>query len=113
MKIYPTDLTDSQWSKIAKFFTIRKRKHPLREIINALLYIAKSGIQWRLLPKEYPRWELVYYYFRRWTSEGLIEEIRKKNLVRCFAKSVVPIVPLHSFYSRKNIRHYILFHFNK
>jgi len=87
MKNYPTDLTDSQWSKIAKFFTIRKRKHPLREIINALLYIAKSGIQWRLLPKEYPRWELVYYYFRRWTSEGLIEEILDSLRNYCRKKS--------------------------
>ena len=77
MKIYPTDLTDSQWSKIDFFFTKRKRKHSLREILNALLYITKSGIQWRLLPKEYPKWELVYYYFRRWTSEGLIEEIHE------------------------------------
>ena len=77
MKIYPTDLTDSQWSKIEIFFTKRKRKHSLREILNALLYITKSGTQWRLLPNEYPQWELVYYYFRRWTSEGLIEEIHE------------------------------------
>ena len=77
MKIYPTDLTDSQWSKIEIFFTKRKRRHSLRKILNALLYITKSGIQWRLLPKEYPKWELVYYYFRRWTSEGLIEEIHE------------------------------------
>ena len=61
MKIYPTDLTDSQWSKIAKFFTTRKRKHSLREIVNALLYIAKSGVQWRMLPITYPNWKLVYY----------------------------------------------------
>ncbi len=75
MKIYPTDLTDSQWAKIEKFFTIRKRKHSLRKIVNALLYITKSGIQWRMLPLDYPNWKLVYYYFRRWTLEGLIEVI--------------------------------------
>jgi len=83
MKIYSTDLTDSQWSKIEQFFKKRKRKHSLREILNALLYITKSGIQWRLLPKEYPKWELVYYYFRRWTSEGLIEEIHEVLLSYC------------------------------
>ena len=77
MRIYPTDLTDYQWSKIIKFFKLRKRKHPLRSIFNGLLYITKTGVQWRMLPKEYPQWQLVYYYFRKWTSEGLIEEIHK------------------------------------
>ena len=77
MRIYPTGLTDYQWSKIIKFFKLRKRKHPLRSIFNGLLYITKTGVQWRMLPKEYPKWQLVYYYFRKWTSEGLIEEIHK------------------------------------
>jgi len=77
MQIYPTDLTDSQWSKIEKLFDNRKRKHSLRKVVNALLYITKSGIQWRMLPKEYPKWQLVYYYFRKWTSEGLIEEMHE------------------------------------
>ena len=75
MRIYPTDLTDSQWSKIEKFFPIRKRKYSLRHVVNALFYIVKSGIQWRMLPLNYPNWQLVYYYYRRWTSEGIIEEI--------------------------------------
>ena len=77
MQIYPTDLTDNQWSKIEKLFDSRKRKHPLKAIVNALFYITKSGIQWRMLPKEYPKWQLVYYYFRKWTSEGLIEEMHE------------------------------------
>ena len=83
MQIYPTDtstllstsLTDSQWAKIENLFDNRKRKHSLREMVNALFYITKSGIQWRMLPKEYPKWQLVYYYFRKWTGEGLIEEM--------------------------------------
>jgi len=77
MRIYPTDLTDNQWSKIEKLFDNRKRKHSLKEVVNALLYITKSGIQWRMLPKEYPKWQLVYYYFRKWTNEGLIEEMHE------------------------------------
>jgi putative transposase len=77
MQVYPTDLTDNQWSKIEKLFDTRKRKHPLPDILNALLYITKSGIQWRMLPKEYPKWQLVYYYFRKWTAEGLIEEMHE------------------------------------
>ena len=42
--------------------------------MNALLYIAKSGIQWRTLPVDYAPWESVYYYFRKWKRDGLIEE---------------------------------------
>ena len=77
MQVYPTDLTDNQWSNIEKLFDTRKRKHSLRVIMNALLYITKSGIQWRMLPKEYPKWQLVYYYFRKWTAEGLIEQMHE------------------------------------
>jgi len=83
MQIYPTDLTDSQWAKIEKIFDIRKRKHSLREVVNALLYITKSGIQWRMLPKEYPKWQLVYYYFRKWTGECVIEEMHDSLLSLC------------------------------
>jgi putative transposase len=92
MRKYPTDtsallstsLTDSQWANIEKFFTKRKRKHSLREIINALLYITKTSAQWRMVPVHYPKWKLVYYYFRRWTAVGLIEEIHDtlRNLCR-------------------------------
>jgi len=63
--------------KDRKLFDTRKRKHSLKEILNALFYITKSGIQWRMLPREYPKWQLVYYYFRKWTSGGLIEEMHE------------------------------------
>ena len=87
MQVYPTDLTDSQWAKIEKIFNNRKRKHSLKEILNALFYITKSGIQWRMLPKEYPKWQLVYYYFRKWTSEGFIEEMHDLLHVMCRKQS--------------------------
>jgi putative transposase len=76
MKTYPTDLTESQWQVIENIIdpNQRKRKYPLHEIMNALLYIVKSGVQWRMLPKEYAPWESVYYYFRKWKRDGLIEE---------------------------------------
>ena len=83
MQIYPGDLTDSQWAKVEKLFDNRKRKHSPCEILNALFYITKSGIQWRMLPKEYPEWQLVYCYFRKWTEEGLIEEMHELLYVQC------------------------------
>lgn len=68
-KIYPTDLTDTQWQFIEKnlLFEERKRKHDLKEIFNAIFYLVKTDCQWRMLPREYPKWELVYYYFRKWS----------------------------------------------
>jgi len=58
----------------------RKRKYCLRDIMNALLYIAKSGIRWRIFPQDYAPWESVYYYFRKWKREGLIEETQLASM---------------------------------
>src|SRR5919112_5861584 len=44
----------------------RPRTHDLREILNAIFYLLKSGCQWRLLPHDFPRWPTVYHYFRTW-----------------------------------------------
>jgi putative transposase len=84
MKIYQSDLTESQWQVIEKIVdpNQRKRKYLLHEIMNALFYLTKSGIQWRMLPKEYAPWESVYYYFRKWKRDGLIEETHDKLVER-------------------------------
>jgi transposase len=76
MKTYPADLTESQWQVIENIVdpTQRKRKYSLHDIMNALLYIPKSGTQWRMLPKDFAPRESVYYYFRKWKRDGLIEE---------------------------------------
>ncbi len=69
--MYETDLTDFQWQVIQEILPdTRRRKHSLRLIVNALLYWTKSGCQWRLLPREFPAYALVYYYFRRWQADG-------------------------------------------
>ncbi|MDR0941151.1 MAG: IS5 family transposase [Bacteroidales bacterium] len=77
MSNYPTNLTDKQWQVIKNIVETkeRKRKHSLREMINALLYITKTGCQWRMLPKEFAPWQTVYFYFRKWKLEGLFEEL--------------------------------------
>lgn len=78
MKYYPTDLTDSQWMLISDILSDnRKRKHSLREIFNAVFYMLKTGCQWRMLPKCFPKWELVYYYFSKWKRTGVIEQIHE------------------------------------
>ena len=66
-KIYQTDLTDTQWDTTVHLFDEnRSRKYLLYLIWDAIYYLLKSDCQWRMLPKEYPKWELVYYYYSKW-----------------------------------------------
>ena len=74
-QIYPTDLSDSQWDIIQPLIPPvklggRPRELDMRQVVNAILYLVVSGIQWRMLPKEYPKWQSVYYYFRCWRDAG-------------------------------------------
>ncbi len=75
---YETDLTDSQWQIIAGILEDgRKRQHSLQTIVNAIFYVTKTGVQWRNLPRDFPKWQLVYYYFRKWSKQGLIDQIHQ------------------------------------
>jgi putative transposase len=71
-----TELTDSQWEVIKVVLNWqRKRKHDLRAIVNALFYVTRTGVQWRNLPLQFPKWTIVYYYFRHWTQDGTIDAL--------------------------------------
>jgi len=72
-------LTDSQWDAISPFFNLkRKRKHDLRQIIDSILWLLRTGCQWRNLPAEWPHWQAVYYYFQQWKTNGTFERINIK-----------------------------------
>ena len=78
MTNYPSDVSDSQWQVISKYLDVeRSRKYDLYEIVNAILYLVKTGCQWRMLPKDFPKWQLVYYYFSKWKKDGTIEYIHE------------------------------------
>jgi transposase len=70
MKGYPTDLSDNEWQFIKKTLQLddRKRKHDLRFIWDAIHYLVKSGCQWRMLPLNFAKWQLVYYYYKKWSD---------------------------------------------
>jgi putative transposase len=79
-QLYPTDLTDSQWNIIQEMIPPAKsggrpRSLDMRMVINAILYVAVGGVQWRMLPNEYPKWQSVYYYFRRWSKDDTWQRI--------------------------------------
>jgi transposase len=81
-KSYPSDLRQAQWNILeellpSKSSTGRPREHSVYEIVNAILYILSEGCRWRSLPKEYPPWQTVYYWFRLWRTDGTLEHIRQ------------------------------------
>ena len=76
MKRYRSDLTDSQWECIKHFLDYkRKRDHDLRQVLDAMLYLVKTGCQWRMIPDSFPPWSVVRYYFDRWREQGLLKRI--------------------------------------
>jgi transposase len=71
-----TELTDSQWQFIQDFLPVQaSKKHDLRVIMNAILWIVRTGTQWRNLDSKYPKWQSVYYHFYRWSRNGTFENI--------------------------------------
>jgi putative transposase len=79
-KRYSTDLTDDKWECLELHVPApnkrgRPRTHSTREILNAVFYVLKSGCSWRLLPKDFPPWETVYWWFGRWRMDGAFERL--------------------------------------
>ncbi len=79
-RLYPTDLTDDQWAVLAPLIPPpkpggRPRRLDMRQVVNAIFYIDRTGCQWRYLPKEYPNWKTIYWYFTRWQDDGTWERI--------------------------------------
>ena len=72
---YPTDLSDKEWELIKHLVPEarlggRPEAYPKREILNAILYLLRSGCSWRMLPHDLPPWRIVYHYFRQWRQDG-------------------------------------------
>jgi putative transposase len=73
---YATDLTDNEWDLLEPLMPAekvlgRKRTVDLREILDAIFYLIRTGCQWRMLPHDFPAWQTVYYYFSQWRKSGL------------------------------------------
>jgi putative transposase len=82
-KAYPSDLSNEQWARLeAHLPKPQRRGSPrrvnLREILNALLYLSRTGCQWRMLPHDLPPWETVYAYFKQWRDDGTWERLNRE-----------------------------------
>ena len=74
-KPYPTDLTDAQWAWIEPHMPPtetagRHREVAMREVINAMLYLTRTGCSWRMLPHDFPDWQTVRNYYDRFRKDG-------------------------------------------
>ena len=82
-KRYPTDLTDAQWAIVEPLLPSepprapggRPLRHQRREIVNAVLYHVRAGGAWRMLPRDLPPWQTVYWYFKRWRQDGTLDRL--------------------------------------
>ena len=81
---YPSDLTEAQWERLAYLFVDhvpgmngRPREYDWREIVNAILYLTRTGCQWRYLPHDFPPYALVSHYFHQWRKNGLLERLHE------------------------------------
>lgn len=73
---YTSDLTDAQWEMIKNYIPVgNKSKYEKRELVNAVLYVVKTGCQWRNLPSDFPKWKAVYAFFFRSKEKGIWEKI--------------------------------------
>ena len=76
----PVTLPDEQWQKMLPILRSHPNayvgpEHECRRFLSAVLWIARSGAQWRLLPKEYGYWNAVYRRFARWSQQGVFEQL--------------------------------------
>src|SRR5512142_2931057 len=77
---YPSDRSQAEWTQVSRFIPApkpggRPAKYDRREIVNALLYISRTGCRWRALPHDLPPWTIVYWYFRCWKKDGTLDRL--------------------------------------
>jgi putative transposase len=86
--MYPSSLKDKEWERIKGYFEPedkrgRKAIHSKKQVVDGILYITKSGCQWRMLPKDFPPWKTVYDHFSRWNKRGVweaaLDEVNKQH----------------------------------
>ncbi len=82
-KPYPSDVTDGQWRLIEPLIPPpkpggRPRGVDLREVVNGIIYVLRTGCSWRQLPHDFPPWITVYYYLRRFQGDGTWRKIHDR-----------------------------------
>jgi transposase len=85
---YPSDLTDEEWSQVAKLIPSakrggRRRKVEVREVLNGIMYVLSTGCQWRYVPKDLPPRSTLHGYLQRWEYDGTLAKIHYALYQKC------------------------------
>ena len=85
---YPSDLNDKEWFAIQSFFKNGNRSlHEKRTLMNAVLYVVKTGCQWRWLPQDFPNWKTVHTFYWRMCQDGIWEKMMQHLVIKSRIKS--------------------------
>lgn len=95
-KQYPSNLTDGEWAILAPRLPPPKRLgRPATierwEVVNAILFVLRTGCQWRYLPEGFPNWNTVYWYFVRWTDDSTWERVNDVRRQRLRPEPATPV----------------------
>lgn len=79
-KSYPSDVTDTEWEFLAPYLTLMRedapqRTYAMRDLFDAVRYVVRTGIQWRMMPHDFPPWDAAYQQARRWLQAGVFEAV--------------------------------------
>jgi putative transposase len=78
-QFYPSDLTDAQWKLLSPLFELSmtepSRVYAVRDVLNAIFYVNRTGCQWSFLPPNFPPWKAVYNQFNRWQKNGTWDRV--------------------------------------
>jgi putative transposase len=107
---YASNLSDPQWQQIEKLVPAAKPggrplKHARRTIVDAILYVVKTGCQWHLLPKDFPPYKTVFYYFAKWNREGLWRFIHERLRGEARRKAGRRAAPSAAILDSQSVKH--------
>lgn len=105
---YPSDLTDEQWEIIKHHFDAgnfgNRRKHDKKILVNAVLYLIKSGCHWRMLPKDFPNYSTVHTFYRRARISGIWEKVLRDLVEKSRIKSGRNPNPSYSIIDSQSVK---------
>lgn len=113
MERYPSDLSDNEWEMIKPLIEYkggsigRPREINTRDVVDAILYVNKTGCQWRYLSKRYPFWKVVHRYLLRWRDRGTWQKINdalREKLREIEGKNKEPSVSIVDSQSAKTVQ---------
>ncbi|MFK7604157.1 IS5 family transposase [Deinococcus sp. SM5_A1] len=106
---YPSDLSDVEWAVVGPLIPAhrpggRPAIHRRRDILDAIFYIKRGGVSWRMLPIDFPHWKTVYDYFRTWKQDGVFERINDALRVQVRAASGRNAVPTAGIVDSRSVK---------